>query len=52
MKGHQDKVTYLALSPTGKILVSVGIDGSMRFWRAASDEEVRLKATGIRWRLA
>jgi WD40 repeat protein len=41
LEGHTDAVESLAASSDGKLLVSGGrYDHSLRFWRAATDEEV------------
>ena len=40
LKGHQGKVSALKFSPDGKLLVSVGIDRTIRLWNWASGRVV------------
>ncbi len=36
--GHSGEVRQLAIAPSGRLLASVAVDGTLRFWTAASGE--------------
>ncbi|MBK9705547.1 MAG: hypothetical protein IPO77_00670 [Acidobacteria bacterium] len=42
LQGHDDAVGSVAFAPDGLTLVSSGSDGVVRFWRAATKQEVAI----------
>lgn len=43
LKGHEDRVLHLAMSPDGQSVVSAGADETLRFWKCFPKEQDKLK---------
>src|SRR2546428_500814 len=47
LKGHPATVTLVAVTPDGHTLVTASMDGTVKHWRAATDEEARAPRTEL-----
>ena len=48
LEGHKGAVRDVALTPDGKLVITVGIDGTLRLWDRATGENLRTMALGER----
>ena len=45
LKGHEDRVLHLSMSPDSQSIVSAGADETLRFWNCFPKEQDKSKET-------